>query len=80
MIIVTKRRKVGAICGHNIYAITKSEIITVPNPAVRTKLANSKNENRSFVHSACQCNMYLVLLKRFKRVEFRILHCQFVLR
>ncbi|CAB4272227.1 unnamed protein product [Prunus armeniaca] len=46
MLIITKRRKIGAICGHTIYAISKSEMIPVPNPAVRSKLANSKNENR----------------------------------
>lgn len=62
MIIITKRRKIGTICGHTIYAISKSEMIPVPNPTVRSKLANSKNdENRSFVHFACKCNMYLVL-------------------
>ena len=79
MIIITKRRKIGTICGHTIYAISKSEMIPVPNPPVRSKLANSKNdENRSFVHFACKCNMYLVLLKRFKGVIFRVLNCQFV--
>jgi hypothetical protein len=79
MLIITKRRKIGAICGHTIYAITKSEMIPVPNSSVRSKLAYSRNENRSFVHSACKCNMYLILLKRSKKVAFRILHCPFVL-
>lgn len=80
MLIITKRRKIGAICGHTIYAISKSEMIPVPNPAVRSKLDNSKNENRSFVHFVCKCNMYLILLKHSKRVVFRILPCQFVVR
>ncbi|KAK9923817.1 hypothetical protein M0R45_032217 [Rubus argutus] len=46
MLIITKRRKIGAICGHTIYAITKSEMIPVPNSSVRSKLAYSRNENR----------------------------------
>ncbi|KAF3451977.1 hypothetical protein FNV43_RR08073 [Rhamnella rubrinervis] len=46
MLVITKRRKVGAICGHTIYAITKSEMIPVPNPTARSKLAYSKDENR----------------------------------
>ncbi|KAE8667168.1 hypothetical protein F3Y22_tig00112443pilonHSYRG00195 [Hibiscus syriacus] len=29
MLLITKRRKIGAICDHSIYSITKSEIITV---------------------------------------------------
>lgn len=80
MLVITKRRKIGAICGHTIYAITKSEMIPVPNPTARSKLAYSKDENRSFVHSACKCNMYLVPLKRHKRVAFRSIHCPCVFR
>lgn len=79
MLIITKRRKIGAICGHTIYAISKSEMIPVPNSSVRSNLAYSRNENRSFVHSACKCNMYLILLKRSKKVAFRILHRPVVL-
>ncbi|XP_062014740.1 phosphoinositide phosphatase SAC2-like [Rosa rugosa] len=79
MLIITKRRKIGAICGHTIYAISKSEIIPVPNSSVLSNLAYSRNENRSFVHSSCKCNMYLILLKRSKKVAFRILHRPVVL-
>ncbi|CAK7356460.1 unnamed protein product [Dovyalis caffra] len=46
MLLITKRRKIGAICGHTIYAITKSEMIPIPNSAVRSNMTNSKNENR----------------------------------
>ncbi|XP_062008802.1 phosphoinositide phosphatase SAC2-like [Rosa rugosa] len=46
MLIITKRRKIGAICGHTIYAISKSEMIPVPNSSVRSNLAYSRNENR----------------------------------
>ncbi|MQL69127.1 hypothetical protein Taro_001434 [Colocasia esculenta] len=51
MLLITKRRQIGAICGHTVYAITKSEMIALPNSTVQTDMANSKNENRSFVHS-----------------------------
>ncbi|XP_050383838.1 phosphoinositide phosphatase SAC2-like [Argentina anserina] len=46
MLIITKRRKIGSICGHTIYGISKSEMIPVPNSSVRSKLAYSRNENR----------------------------------
>ncbi|XP_075664566.1 phosphoinositide phosphatase SAC2-like isoform X1 [Castanea sativa] len=46
MLLITKRRKIGAICGHTIYSIAKSEIIPIPNSTVRSEMANSKNENR----------------------------------
>ncbi|CAN1827854.1 Phosphoinositide phosphatase SAC2 [Linum perenne] len=43
MLLITQRRKIGAICGHSIYAITRSEMIPVP---VRSNMTNSKDENR----------------------------------
>ncbi|PIN11591.1 putative phosphoinositide phosphatase [Handroanthus impetiginosus] len=46
MLLITKRRRIGAICGHNIYAISKTEIIPLPNAAVRSSMFNYKNENR----------------------------------
>ncbi|XP_030968163.1 phosphoinositide phosphatase SAC2-like isoform X3 [Quercus lobata] len=46
MLLITKRRKIGAICGHAIYSIAKSEIIPIPNSTVQSEMANSKNENR----------------------------------
>ncbi|KAJ7951450.1 Phosphoinositide phosphatase [Quillaja saponaria] len=46
MLLITRRRKIGAICGHTIYAITKSEMIPVPHSTVRSKMAYSKDENR----------------------------------
>jgi hypothetical protein len=79
MLLITQRRKIGAICGHAIYTIAKSEIIPIPNSTVLSEMANSKNENRSFVHSACKCNMSLVLLRRPKGVAIRIIDCPYVL-
>ncbi|XP_024024532.1 phosphoinositide phosphatase SAC2 isoform X1 [Morus notabilis] len=46
MLIITQRRKLGAICGHTIYGISKSKMIPVPNSTVRSKLPYSKDENR----------------------------------
>uniref|UniRef100_A0A6N2MTZ3 SAC domain-containing protein n=1 Tax=Salix viminalis TaxID=40686 RepID=A0A6N2MTZ3_SALVM len=46
MLLITKRRKIGAICGHTVYSITKSEMIPIPNSTVQSNMTNSKNENR----------------------------------
>ncbi|GMI77842.1 suppressor of actin 2 [Hibiscus trionum] len=46
MLLITKRRKIGSICGHTIYAITKSEMITIPNSSAQSNMADSKNEKR----------------------------------
>ncbi|KAL5062580.1 hypothetical protein RYX36_024317 [Vicia faba] len=46
MLLITKRKKIGTICGHAVYAITKSEMVLIPHPSVRSKLAYSKDENR----------------------------------
>lgn len=73
MLLITKRRKIGTICGHTIYAITKSEMIPVPHHTVRSKMAYSKDENRSLVHSICKCNMSMVHLRRLLRAALRII-------
>ncbi|XP_073043906.1 phosphoinositide phosphatase SAC3-like isoform X1 [Primulina eburnea] len=46
LLLITKRRQIGTICGHNVYAISKSQIIPIPNSAVRSSTVNYKNENR----------------------------------
>ncbi|XP_047080480.1 phosphatidylinositol-3-phosphatase SAC1-like [Lolium rigidum] len=46
LILVTKRRQVGCICGHAIYCIDESQMITIPHSTVQTDVANSKNELR----------------------------------
>ncbi|KAK2997112.1 hypothetical protein RJ639_025402, partial [Escallonia herrerae] len=46
MLLITKRRKIGVLCGHAVYAITKSEMIPIPHSSVQSNMANSKNENR----------------------------------
>lgn len=46
LILVTKRRQIGSICGHAIYSIDESQIITVPHVSVQTDVAHSKTELR----------------------------------
>uniref|UniRef100_A0A7N0UYZ8 SAC domain-containing protein n=2 Tax=Kalanchoe fedtschenkoi TaxID=63787 RepID=A0A7N0UYZ8_KALFE len=46
MLLVTQRRMIGKICGHSVYAVSKSEIIPLPNSSVRCNVANPKYENR----------------------------------
>ncbi|XP_074566379.1 phosphoinositide phosphatase SAC2-like isoform X2 [Curcuma longa] len=45
MLLITRRRKVGTICGHSIYAVSKSEMITLPNSDVLSNITYSKDEN-----------------------------------
>ncbi|KAK1436932.1 hypothetical protein QVD17_02716 [Tagetes erecta] len=46
MLLITKRRKIGVICGHVVYAITKSMMLPIPNSTISPNMAYSKNENR----------------------------------
>lgn len=46
MLLITQRKEIGSICGHMVYAVTKSEMIPLPNPSIRSNMAVSKNENR----------------------------------
>ncbi|MBA0627452.1 hypothetical protein Godav_004966, partial [Gossypium davidsonii] len=72
MLLIKKRRKIGAICGHNIYAVTKSEMISISNSPDQSNVAYSKNEKRSFANSACKCIMYLVLIRRHMRLAQKL--------
>lgn len=46
LILVTKRRQIGCICGHAIYSIEESQILTIPHVSVQTDVAHSKTELR----------------------------------
>lgn len=46
MLLITERKKVGMICGHAIYAVSKSKMIRIPHSTVQSNMENSKNENR----------------------------------
>ncbi|MBA0728560.1 hypothetical protein Golax_001449 [Gossypium laxum] len=45
LLLITKRRRIGVICGHNVYAVLKSEMIPLPNSTVNSSI-NDKNEIR----------------------------------
>ncbi|GFZ12302.1 phosphoinositide phosphatase family protein [Actinidia rufa] len=44
LILVTKRRQIGCICGHAIYSIDESQLITIPHASIQTDIAHAKNE------------------------------------
>ncbi|KAJ8479227.1 hypothetical protein OPV22_022954 [Ensete ventricosum] len=46
MLLITRRRKIGTILGHTVYAVSKSAMIALPNSAVQSNLVYSKDENR----------------------------------
>ena len=57
MILVTKRRQIGSICGHAIYSIEESQLITVPHPSVQTEVSHSKDELRL---ALAHCNFLII--------------------
>lgn len=46
MIVVTRRRQIGTVCGHAIYSIEESQLITVPHSTVQSEASYSKVELR----------------------------------
>ncbi|XP_013612420.1 PREDICTED: phosphoinositide phosphatase SAC4-like [Brassica oleracea var. oleracea] len=46
MLLITERREIGEICGHRVYEVSKSEIISLRNSSVLSNFANSRDENR----------------------------------
>lgn len=46
MLLITKRKKIGSICGHAIYKIAKSQMIPIPNATIHSNMDSSKTENR----------------------------------
>ena len=46
MLVITERREIGEICGHRVYEVSKSEIISLRNPSVLSNIANSRDKNR----------------------------------
>ncbi|KMZ57881.1 Polyphosphoinositide phosphatase [Zostera marina] len=46
MLLITKRKEIGTICGHTIYTITKTKMIPIPNSTVQSDITDSRNENR----------------------------------
>ncbi|KAL8172570.1 hypothetical protein V2J09_024374 [Rumex salicifolius] len=46
LILVTKRRQIGSICGHAIYSIEERQLITIPHITIQSDVAHSKTELR----------------------------------
>ncbi|CAI0448160.1 unnamed protein product [Linum tenue] len=46
MLLITKRRTIGSICGQNVYAVSKSEMIPIQNSSVHADTVDSRNEIR----------------------------------
>ncbi|KAL2936493.1 Phosphoinositide phosphatase SAC4 [Bienertia sinuspersici] len=46
MLIITKRRQIGSICGHAIYAVSQSELVSLPYSEVQAYMIDSRNECR----------------------------------
>lgn len=72
MLLITKRRKIGTICGHAVYSIAKSEMIPIPNSTVQSNMAFSKNENRSFANYTCK-NVSMLLHEDRTKIEYAFL-------
>ncbi|CAH2072255.1 unnamed protein product [Thlaspi arvense] len=46
MLLITERREIGELCGHRVYEVSKSEIISLQNSSVLCNIANSRDESR----------------------------------
>ncbi|KAH0854635.1 hypothetical protein HID58_051010 [Brassica napus] len=46
MLVITERREIGEICGHRVYEVSKSEMISLQHSSVLSNIANSRDENR----------------------------------
>ncbi|XP_076882515.1 phosphatidylinositol-3-phosphatase SAC1-like [Bidens hawaiensis] len=46
LILVTKRTQIGSICGHPVFSIQETQIVTIPHVSVQTDIAHSKTEQR----------------------------------
>uniref|UniRef100_A0A1J3DP79 Phosphoinositide phosphatase SAC4 n=1 Tax=Noccaea caerulescens TaxID=107243 RepID=A0A1J3DP79_NOCCA len=46
MLLITERRQIGVIFGHSVYAVSKSEIVSLQNSTVQCNIANSRDDNR----------------------------------
>lgn len=58
MLVITKRKKVGEICGHTVYGIAESRMIVIPHPSVQTRVAESLAERRYLIDTSC--NGYII--------------------
>jgi phosphatidylinositol 3,5-bisphosphate 5-phosphatase len=55
MLIITDQRKIGDIFGHPVYQVTKSSMVELSDSNTRSKLINSKDENRCAISHLTKC-------------------------
>lgn len=61
MLVITKRKKVGEICGHTVYGIAEYQMIVIPHPSIHTKVAKSAAEQRYCIDNSSDC--YVIHMK-----------------
>ncbi|CAN7131142.1 unnamed protein product [Brassica rapa subsp. narinosa] len=73
ILVITERREIGEICGHRVYEVSKSEIISLRNPSVLSNIPNSRDENRC---TRSSCVWWTVDLTKdfFFSYSFNIMH------
>ncbi|RZC91649.1 hypothetical protein C5167_027720 [Papaver somniferum] len=57
MLLITKRKQIGTICGHVIYGISKSETIPIPHPSVQTNMVFPKSEENRYKKLLCSIDL-----------------------
>ncbi|KAI3864775.1 hypothetical protein MKX03_034987 [Papaver bracteatum] len=57
MLLITKRKQIGTICGHVIYGISKSEMMQIPHPSVQTDMVFSKSEENRYKKLLCSIDL-----------------------
>ena len=72
MLLITERREIGEICGHRVYEVSKSEIISLRNSSVLSNFANSRDENR------CLDNIFMPMFCLFQAYCLREYMCLFI--
>ena len=70
MLLITKRKKVGSICGHSIYTITESQMIPIPNSPAESNMDSSKSENRSYVNTSCKSRKDMVVYETSNMLKY----------
>lgn len=56
MLIITERKKIGTMLGAKVYGVSKSMMVIIPNPIVRSKKAYCNTEKRfAFVFFSKLC-------------------------
>ncbi|KAI3833516.1 hypothetical protein MKW98_024515 [Papaver atlanticum] len=57
MLLITKRKHIGTICGHVIYGISKTEMFPIPHPSVQTDMMFSKSDENRYKKLLCSIDL-----------------------